>query len=54
MKTEITTKKPDTLKPDYSHTKNTEPRPNAPQIVKAVHRAGFFLLENVGAELDKT
>ena len=42
----------DTLKPDYSHTKNTEPRPIAPQIVTAVHRAGFFLLENVGAKLD--
>ena len=54
MKTEITTKEPDTLKPDYSHTKSTEPRPIAPQIVKAVHRAGFFLLENVGAKLDKT
>ena len=47
-------KPPDTLKPDYSHTKSTEPRPIAPQIITAVHRAGFFLFENVGAELDKT
>ena len=43
-------KPPDTLKPDYSHTKNTEPRLIAPQIITAAHWAGFFLLVKVGVQ----
>ena len=31
-------------------TKSTEPRPNAPQIIAAAHRAGFFLLVNIGVQ----